>query len=65
MLPSSGAKHERARTLLEALWNDGNGCVSIQVLQEFYVNVTRKVAIPLASEAAAQIIGVPRHCAKR
>ncbi len=53
---SAGEKHNRARQLIRDLWQSGEGCVSIQVLQEFYVTVTRKVAKPLPSEAAAQII---------
>jgi len=53
---SAGPKHERARGLLQELWRERTGCLSIQVLQEFYVNVTRKVAAPLSPEAAAQII---------
>lgn len=53
---SAGAKHERAVALVTELWEAGNGCLSTQVLQEFYVTVTRKVARPLASETAAQII---------
>jgi len=53
---SAGAKHARARALLQKLWESDNGCLSVQVLQEFYVNVTRKVARPLASEIAAQIV---------
>ena len=53
---SAGQKHSRARNLLRELWQSGDGCLSIQVLQEFFVNVTRKVARPLAPEAAAQII---------
>ncbi len=53
---SAGEKHNRAQQLLRVLWQSGEGCVSIQVLQEFYVNVTRKVAKPLPSEVAAQII---------
>lgn len=53
---SAGPKHDRARELLQTLWRERSGCLSIQVLQEFYVNVTRKVAHPLSSEAAAQII---------
>ena len=54
---SAGPKHQRAKVLLQELWDSGGGCLSIQVLQEFYVNVTRKVAQPLTPEAAAQIIG--------
>src|SRR3972149_2724846 len=53
---SAGAKHEQARTLVEDLWEAGNGCLSIQVLQEFYVNVTRKIARPLDSETAKSIV---------
>jgi predicted nucleic acid-binding protein len=53
---SAGSKHERARTLLQALWRDRTGGLSIQVLQEFYVTTTRKVARPLTPEASAQII---------
>ena len=53
---SAGQKHIRARELVRELWQSGEGCLSVQVLQEFYVNVTRKVANPLASEVAAQII---------
>jgi predicted nucleic acid-binding protein len=34
----------------------GEGCLSIQVLQEFYVSVTQKVARPLAPDEAASII---------
>jgi predicted nucleic acid-binding protein len=53
---SSGPKHIRARELVQELWQSGEGCLSVQVLQEFYVNVTQKVAKPLATEVAAQII---------
>jgi predicted nucleic acid-binding protein len=53
---SAGQKHTRARQLIRQLWQSGEGCLSIQVLREFYVNVTQKVAKPLALEVAAQII---------
>ena len=53
---SAGIKHEQARSLLIKLWAEQTGCLSIQVFQEFFVNVTRKVARPLAPDAAAQII---------
>ena len=53
---SAGRKHLRASELLRDLWQSGEGCLSVQVLQEFYVNVTRKVAKPLAIETAAQIV---------
>ena len=50
---SAGPKHARANELLRQLWQTRAGCLSIQVLQEFYVNVTRKVASPLPPETAA------------
>lgn len=53
---SAGIKRDRAARLLEALWESRLGCLSIQVLQEFYVNITRKVAQPLESGAASQIL---------
>ena len=53
---SAGPKHERAKQLLRELWENRKGCLSVQVLQEFYINVTQKVPEPLAPEAAAQII---------
>jgi len=53
---SAGVKHLQAKTLLQELWNTHTGCLSVQVMQEFYVNVTRTVARPLSPAAAAQII---------
>ena len=53
---SAGIKHGQAQELLTELWETRTGCLSIQVLQEFYVNVTRKISLPLLPEEAAQII---------
>jgi predicted nucleic acid-binding protein len=50
---SGGAKQVMAESLLERLWDGGNGCLSVQVLQEFFVTVTRKVAQPLSMDEAA------------
>jgi predicted nucleic acid-binding protein len=49
---SAGKKQQAAQGLLERLWDNGTGCVSIQVLQEFFVTVTKKVAKPLPVEEA-------------
>ena len=49
---SAGDKHERARALLEQLWAARDGCLSVQILQEFFVNVTRKIPRPLGATAA-------------
>jgi predicted nucleic acid-binding protein len=53
---SQGEKHTQAKALLLSLWESGLGCASIQVLQEFYVNVTRKSKNPLSTEQAKQVI---------
>ena len=49
-------KHEIARTLIVDLWEGREGVVSVQVLQEFYVNVTKKLKKPLTVVKAKQII---------
>ena len=53
---TAGPKNERAKLLLQQLWTARRGAISIQVIQEFYVNVTRKIAIPLSGDIARQII---------
>jgi predicted nucleic acid-binding protein len=53
---SAGQKHELAVHLMECYWENENGCLSIQVLQEFYVTVTRKIAVPLEYAIARQIV---------
>lgn len=58
---TAGSKRDRARELVAELWDTGEGCLSVQVLQEFFVNVTRKVAKPLGVEAAITIISDLAH----
>jgi predicted nucleic acid-binding protein len=53
---SAGAKHERARALVEQLWQERSGAVSTQVLQELAVNLRRKVAAPLTVKAVQEIV---------
>jgi predicted nucleic acid-binding protein len=53
---SAGAKHERARTLIEELWRDRSGVVSTQVLQELSVNLRRKARRPLDVKATREIV---------
>lgn len=43
----AGAKREIARTTLESLWSTRRGTLSTQVLEEFYVTLTRKLARPV------------------
>ena len=51
---SAKHKHTAAQNLVQRLWNEGGGCLSIQVLQEFFVTVTRKVGRPLPIDEAAE-----------
>jgi predicted nucleic acid-binding protein len=52
----AGAKREIARGVLDELWRERNGVLSMQVLQEFYVNVTRKIPTPLSKNSARLIV---------
>jgi predicted nucleic acid-binding protein len=50
------AKYETAKGVLRELWNHRTGVLSMQVLQEFYVNVTRKIATPLPKDTARLVV---------
>jgi len=52
----AGIKHDQAKHILIDLWNQENGCLSAQVLQEFFVNVTRKIPQPLSTAVAREVI---------
>lgn len=52
----AGAKHDTARDILLELWEEEAGVVSTQVLQEFYVTVTRKLPKPLSRRAAREVL---------
>jgi predicted nucleic acid-binding protein len=51
-----GKKHLIARDLLTDMMRVKSGALSPQVLQEFYVNVTRKLAKPLTKANARQVV---------
>jgi len=53
---SAGQKQKLAVQLMESCWENENGCLSLQVLQEFFVTVTRKLAMPLDHQTAQQIV---------
>jgi len=54
----SQAKQAEAQRLLRSAATRGQACISTQVLQEFYVVTTRKLARPLShDEAARALIG--------
>ena len=53
---SAGRKHNHAEKIVADLWNARTGVLSIQVLQEFFVSVTKKIPHPLDSSAARDIV---------
>ncbi len=52
----AGSKQRKAQNILAELWNKRTGVMSVQVLQEFYVTVTRKVLRPLPAKKVRDII---------
>jgi len=52
----ASAKHEIAKGVLRELWSERTGVLSMQVLQEFYVNVTRKIPSPLSKDLARSVV---------
>jgi predicted nucleic acid-binding protein len=52
----AGTKHDTARSLVAELWESRRGAVSTQVLQEFYVTVTREMAKPLTPRLARDVV---------
>lgn len=52
----AGLKHDVSIAILEKIWEEKNGVISTQVIQEFYVNVTRKIPNPITPVQARGII---------
>ncbi len=52
----AGRKYEIASRIIEDLWESETGVISTQVIQEFYVTVTRKIPLPLSRAQARGII---------
>ena len=52
----AGHNHATAAALLRTLWAERTGLLSTQVLQEFYVNATRKIKTPLTKPAARRVV---------
>jgi len=52
----SKSKHAMAKNILRELWTERTGVLSMQVLQEFYVNVTRKIRSPLPKDSARLVV---------
>ena len=51
-----GPKRAIAQDILAELLSNKRGALSPQVLQEFYVNITRKVAKPLSKRLAREVV---------
>lgn len=56
----AGEKHEIARALVAGLWRSREGMLSTQLLQEFYVTVTRKLLTPLEPVVARRVVATYR-----
>jgi predicted nucleic acid-binding protein len=52
----AGARHDTAAQLVADLWETRRAVISTQVLQEFYVNATRKIPSPLPRSAARRVV---------
>lgn len=52
----AGVRRERAIERLQELWEADTGRLSVQVLQEFYVNVTRKLTTRVARSTAREVV---------
>jgi len=52
----AGPRRDRARRLCEQLRRESSGCLSVQVLQESYVTVTRKLRTPVARAQAQELV---------
>jgi len=49
-------KNTIARQVLRELWSERTGALCMQVLQEFYINVTREIPTPLPKESARSVV---------
>jgi predicted nucleic acid-binding protein len=52
----ANTKHAIAKEFLRELWSERTGVLSAQVLQEFYVTVTRKIASPMSKDSARSVV---------
>jgi predicted nucleic acid-binding protein len=52
----AGAKQQMAKAHIKELWENTRGRLSTQVLQEFYVVVTRKILKPVPAAVAREIV---------
>ncbi len=64
----AGLKRGHAEALLKSLWESGEGCLSLQVLQEFFVTATGKLGQSLDDATATRdrhgLLAVDPPCAR-
>jgi predicted nucleic acid-binding protein len=53
---TAGTKRDEASLLLGRLWKSGKGVISVQVLQELFVALTKRIPQPLAIQEARSIL---------
>ena len=53
---AAGQKHEKAKALVEELWETRSGVVSTQVLQELAVNLRKRTKEPLDAKAKPDVV---------
>lgn len=53
---SAGRKAEVSHGVIAGLWESRRGCVSVQVMQELFVSLTRKVPRPLSARDVAALV---------
>ena len=53
---SAGGKRDRALALLQELWDTNTGRLSTQVLQEFYVTITKKLSNSISLLEARELL---------
>jgi predicted nucleic acid-binding protein len=55
---SDAEKCEKSQAILRSCWSNGSGLLSTQVLQEFYVTVTRKLPKNLSRTKAREVLSI-------
>jgi len=53
---TAAEKHGQAKEIVRDLWENRNGVLSMQVMQEFFITVTRKIPKPADIDTAADIV---------
>lgn len=49
-------KYEKAQSIVRSCWEEQSGLISTQVLQEFYITVTKKISQPIPLAKARDVL---------